>query len=398
MPNLLTTLMPETAATPLQPVAPGASGNLCKTAFFSEGCQQDAEAVSFASALDAQLSGATSWLNLTAAGEVPAALLLTADGKALPLDGENLQPAAEADGDADSADSALAIIGMAILPPGMAPLQSAAVADGGDAPAVTLAPLLDGKAPAPPRTIAEGVVTQLTSTGKQPAQEAAPLATQAAGDTPVKTLLNGHAEAVAGDAATLRQGTDGQTLQTLVHALQGGEAATPSAAAVPVSAVYTAQATPAAAAASPLPQYTLDVPPGHPDWGDALGDRVNWMLNNHQAGAQLRLNPPHLGPLEIKVSVHNDQASVSFTAHHAVTADHLQAALPRLRELLADNGMQLAQFDVRHQGSGAEAQGGSGQGAAAGGEFASGLEGSDEGEVAAVSVPLHGVGLVDAYA
>lgn len=120
------------------------------------------------------------------------------------------------------------------------------------------------------------------------------------------------------------------------------------------------QAAPAQAATTAAPAahagLSINVPPGQPGWSDAVGTHVNWLIQQNQQGAQIRLNPPHLGPLEVKVAVHNDQASVSFTVHHAFTADQLQAALPRLRDMLAQNGLNLSQFDVHHQATGGQGQ------------------------------------------
>ncbi|GEM_PF-5058224 len=100
-----------------------------------------------------------------------------------------------------------------------------------------------------------------------------------------------------------------------------------------------------AAAASPAAAHApppLPVPPGHPAWGEALGSRVLWVLDHQLPSASVRLNPPGLGPLEIQVSLHQDQAQVSFASHHAVVRDAVEAALPRLRELFAGNGLTLA--------------------------------------------------------
>ncbi|EGW55553.1 flagellar hook-length control protein-like protein [endosymbiont of Tevnia jerichonana (vent Tica)] len=114
----------------------------------------------------------------------------------------------------------------------------------------------------------------------------------------------------------------------------------------------------------------LDMPVGQPEWNQSLGDRLQWMIGRNIQQAEVRLSPPHLGPLEIRVSLHNDQASVSFVAQHAATRDAIEAALPRLREMLGEANINLADVDVgqrdprtfdhqQEKGGGAEAdQGG----------------------------------------
>jgi flagellar hook-length control protein FliK len=60
----------------------------------------------------------------------------------------------------------------------------------------------------------------------------------------------------------------------------------------------------------------------------------------------LKLQPPELGSLEIRVSVQHDLTSVTFTTQHAFVRDLVEAGLPRLREMLTEGGLNLAQADV----------------------------------------------------
>lgn len=110
--------------------------------------------------------------------------------------------------------------------------------------------------------------------------------------------------------------------------------------------------------AHPLPQLhpasaTLPAPVAtpvqQPQWGDDLGSRIVWMVKQDIKTADIRLNPAHLGPLEVKIAMQQDQVSVSFTSHHGVVRDALDAAMPRLREMLTDNGLQLANASVSHR-------------------------------------------------
>lgn len=83
-----------------------------------------------------------------------------------------------------------------------------------------------------------------------------------------------------------------------------------------------------------------------PGWDRAVGDRVVWMLQGEQQVAKLTLSPPNLGPLEIRVTLNNDQASVAFIAQHAAVRDALEQAIPRLREMLEQQSLQLVSVDV----------------------------------------------------
>lgn len=91
---------------------------------------------------------------------------------------------------------------------------------------------------------------------------------------------------------------------------------------------------------------SIDTPVDRPQWGESVGSRVVWLVNQNQQSAELRLNPPHLGPLEVRITVHQDQASVSFTAQHAMTRDALESAVPRLRDMLGEQGLSLVNVDI----------------------------------------------------
>jgi len=98
----------------------------------------------------------------------------------------------------------------------------------------------------------------------------------------------------------------------------------------------------------------IKTPINHPEWKADLGERVAWMANNKISTAEIKINPAHLGPIEIKISVSNEQATVSMIASHGATRDALEAAIPRLRDLLSDSGLQLTDADVHSENSDSE--------------------------------------------
>lgn len=99
-----------------------------------------------------------------------------------------------------------------------------------------------------------------------------------------------------------------------------------------------------------LPTTQIPLPMQHPQWGDAMSEKVMWVANQKLQGAEIKLNPPQLGPIEVRVKLNNDngqsQAHVSFTAHHALTRDALENALPRLRDMFNANGVDLLDVNV----------------------------------------------------
>lgn len=81
-------------------------------------------------------------------------------------------------------------------------------------------------------------------------------------------------------------------------------------------------------------------------WGQALGERIVWMAAGAQQTASLTLNPPNLGPLQIVLNVTNDQATASFFSAQPEVRQALEAAFPRLREMMNESGIQLGQATV----------------------------------------------------
>ncbi|WP_168161553.1 flagellar hook-length control protein FliK [Ectothiorhodospira sp. BSL-9] len=152
---------------------------------------------------------------------------------------------------------------------------------------------------------------------------------------------------------------------------------------------------PASQQQSGLRVMSLDVPMSQPKWNEAVSNRVLWMVNQNVQGAELRLNPPHLGPLEIRVSMEGDRANVQFLAAHAVTRDALDAAMPRLREMFAESGVQLGDVDISHREGGDGGQTGQEEGQKAGMTQAEGAAG---GEAQDGGIPGRPSGLLDAYA
>jgi flagellar hook-length control protein FliK len=90
----------------------------------------------------------------------------------------------------------------------------------------------------------------------------------------------------------------------------------------------------------------LSTPVASPGWSDGLGDRVAWMVQQDLGQAHLKLNPPQLGPVEVRVQISGDQAQISFTAHNQQARDALEGASQRLRDLLGAQGFVNVQVDV----------------------------------------------------
>ncbi len=148
------------------------------------------------------------------------------------------------------------------------------------------------------------------------------------------------------------------------------------------------------------PVLAMPVPPQNPAWGTNLGERLQWIVGNNLQQAEIRLDPPELGTLEIKLSLQKEHAQVNIVAHHALAREAVDAAIPRLREMFADIGLNLGDVNVSQESFGQQqmagddtAGGGAGQGQDGQGLAAGEVEGVATGPVA-----RQGQGLLDTFA
>lgn len=93
-------------------------------------------------------------------------------------------------------------------------------------------------------------------------------------------------------------------------------------------------------------QMVINTPLAHDAWGDEFSQKITWLATQHDQSAELHLNPPQLGPLDVVIKVSGDQATALFTSPHAAVRDAIEQALPKLREMLADNGIMLGNATV----------------------------------------------------
>lgn len=89
--------------------------------------------------------------------------------------------------------------------------------------------------------------------------------------------------------------------------------------------------------------------PSQPSWDEAIASRLQFMLGQNVQKAEIRLDPPDLGLIEVQVQVNRDQAHVHFTSPHAQVRDAIEAAVPRLREMFAESGLSLADVNVQQE-------------------------------------------------
>jgi flagellar hook-length control protein FliK len=151
---------------------------------------------------------------------------------------------------------------------------------------------------------------------------------------------------------------------------------------------------------SGMVQLQMSGSPRHPGWSQGLGERVQWMVQQNVQGAEIRLDPPDLGKLEVKIQVNGEHGTthIHFSSPNGAVREALEHAIPRLREMFADSGLSLGDVNVSQQ-SFAEQQQNSGAGGDNGGRAPGGMATTetalDEGN--SVQKRLIAEGLVDMY-
>lgn len=86
-----------------------------------------------------------------------------------------------------------------------------------------------------------------------------------------------------------------------------------------------------------------------PGWGQALGEKVIWAAKSDLQTAQISINPPQLGPMQISLSLNGDQATAVFASAHAEVRQAIETAMPQLREMLSASGITLGDASVGAQ-------------------------------------------------
>lgn len=85
---------------------------------------------------------------------------------------------------------------------------------------------------------------------------------------------------------------------------------------------------------------------GTPAWDNQVGQKIVFMLAGQEQSATLTLNPPDMGPLQVVLSVTNDQATVAFSANQLEVRQALENAMPKLREMMSESGIALGNATV----------------------------------------------------
>lgn len=102
-----------------------------------------------------------------------------------------------------------------------------------------------------------------------------------------------------------------------------------------------------APAANNLLQEPLDI--HSKQAASMMGERIMMMLSQGKQEVQIRLDPAELGSMLVKVQVQHDQVQLHIQTQAGQSKDILEQNMPRLREQLAQQGIQLSEANVQQQ-------------------------------------------------
>jgi flagellar hook-length control protein FliK len=255
--------------------------------------------------------------------------------------------------------------------------------------AETVSPMIAGAAAGTVESRAVRAATREVAADRTAAQTTASAAGR---DVPLSVNLQAGASAFESDLATVASNNAPAGSERSALAMSRLESALTMA--QPLTPMQPSAHSPAAPTPTPA-QATIPLPLHHPNWQDAFAARVAWQVRDGLQQVSLAITPPELGPVEVRMSINDDRVSAQFITPHHVVRQVIEDAMPRLRDMLSQSGLNLADANVFHHAPGRDGQaqtfaGRSGDPSAVNGP-------SIAEDVSPRSVRVAHVGLIDAY-
>ncbi|EEG07411.1 flagellar hook-length control protein [Pseudogulbenkiania ferrooxidans 2002] len=150
--------------------------------------------------------------------------------------------------------------------------------------------------------------------------------------------------------------------QELLTALKGDRHALPGAQNLPVDGAAQGQFLPvhasatgaahAAAEAGQAKVLALPLPISDSNWAKSMSEQMLSLVSVKADKAQIQINPPELGPIDVTLKLNHDQVQVTFSATTPQAREAVENSLPKLASMLASSGLQLADAQVSSGQSG----------------------------------------------
>jgi flagellar hook-length control protein FliK len=87
-----------------------------------------------------------------------------------------------------------------------------------------------------------------------------------------------------------------------------------------------------------------------PEWVDQFHGRVRWMVDQQISSAQVIIDPPELGPMQVDIARTADNGTqITFTVNNLAIKELLDANISRFKNMLTADQLHSVQVDVRQQ-------------------------------------------------
>jgi flagellar hook-length control protein FliK len=220
-------------------------------------------------------------------------------------------------------------------------------------------PTLNGPAAtaAPVQAVMAAAIVQGTS---GPSADTVLQGVAAARDAPAGAPAAALAQAATATSAAVTAATAGRIAQEVSSAAGAGTADKRSHANSPDLSLAGASNDGSAGAAqlltsntptdsSPSPTFKVAAGVDTAGFGQGVADKVSVMMDGNLTSAKLQVNPPALGPIEVRIALQGGHAQVWLSSHSAVTRDALESSSPKLREMLGSQGFSQVSVDISHR-------------------------------------------------
>ncbi|HZP12030.1 MAG TPA: flagellar hook-length control protein FliK [Nevskiaceae bacterium] len=215
------------------------------------------------------------------------------------------------------------------------------------------APARAAATPVTPATPADGSIADAPATA---ARRATP-ATPAIPPTPQAESAIAQALAIVSEKAPEHSAAADVLSALVTNAEAPKPQAAPETIAIATASSFALPSVPpqvdGAQSSAPVPQprveIAIPVHVEHPQWGQAVGEQLVMAVHQGRHSAELRLDPPSLGPVSVQIELSGNQAKISFVAPATATCDALAQSLPDLKNAFSAQGMTLAQANVAQE-------------------------------------------------
>ncbi len=94
------------------------------------------------------------------------------------------------------------------------------------------------------------------------------------------------------------------------------------------------------------------------DFTTAVKDKVMVMINQKIKQLDIRLDPPELGSMQVRLNLQNEQAAVNIVVQNQQAKEALEQNLHKLKDMLADSGVDVGDANIEQRQQQSEAQNG----------------------------------------